>query len=267
MPKSVWKPSRLIRGSVALHLLAVVVVVSVPAYWPWVLATLIANHILLTLLGLWPRSQGLGPNWTRLPAGARARREIALTIDDGPDPEVTPQTLDILDRYQARATFFCVGDKAARHPELCREIVRRGHAVENHSQRHCHSFALWGGKGFRRELETAQQTLTGITGERPLFFRAPAGMRNPLLDRVLAHLDLRLASWSVRAFDTRSGNVERVRERLLSGLVPGAILLLHDGNAARTRDGVPVIVDVLPALLSAAAAARLQPVTLRQALA
>lgn len=251
----------------ALHLVAVAAVASAPAYWPWIVTILLANHTLLTLLGLWPRSQGLGPNWTRLPAPARARREIALTIDDGPDPEVTPHILDILDHYQAKATFFCVGDKAARHPELCREIVRRGHAVENHSQRHCHSFALWGGKGFRRELEMAQHTLTRITGQRPLFFRAPAGMRNPLLDRVLAHLDLRLASWSVRAFDTRSGDVERVRERLLGGLEPGAIVLLHDGNAARTREGVPVIVAVLPALLAAADAAGLQPVTLRQALA
>lgn len=267
MAKRAWRPSGLIRGSMLLHLVAVVALLIWPADWPWVIGGLLANHVLLTLLGLWPRSLGLGANWTRLPAASRLRREIALTIDDGPDPLVTPQTLDILDRYQARATFFCVGDKAADHPELCREIVLRGHAVENHSQRHSHGFALFGSGAFRRELETAQHTLTRITGQRPLFFRAPAGMRNPLLDRVLAHLDLRLASWSVRAYDTRTRDAQRVAARLVNGLKPGAIVLLHDGNAARTEAGVPVILAVLPDLLSAAAAAELRPVTLRQALA
>ena len=189
-----------------------------------------------------------------------------MTIDDGPDAFVTPQVLDLLDRFDARATFFCVGEKAARYPDLCREIVRRGHAVENHSQHHSHFFALMGYSAFMRELQDAQDTLATITGRRPVFFRAPAGLRNPVLDPVLARLGLRLASWSTRGFDTRIGDVERVRKRLLRGLRAGAILLLHDGNAARTRDGVPVILEVLPAVLAAIGAADLRLVTLRQAL-
>ena len=117
-----------------------------------------------------------------------------------------------------------------------------------------------------RELQAAQDTLTAITGQRPLFFRAPAGLRNPFLDPVLARLGLRLASWSARGFDTRIGDAERVKDRLLRGLRAGAILLLHDGNAARTPDGIPVILEVLPAVLAAAEAADLRFVTLRQAL-
>jgi len=116
-----------------------------------------------------------------------------------------------------------------------------------------------------RELQAAQDTLTVITGQRPMFFRAPAGLRNPLLDPVLHRLGLQLVSWSVRGFDTRIGNVERVRIRLLSGLRAGAILLLHDGNAARAPAGIPVILEVLPAVLAAAAAANLHFVTLREA--
>ncbi|OYV42418.1 MAG: polysaccharide deacetylase family protein, partial [Burkholderiales bacterium 21-58-4] len=112
----------------------------------------------------------------------------------------------------------------------------------------------------------AQDTLTAITGQRPLFFRAPAGLRNPLLDPVLARLGLRLASWSARGFDTRIGDAERVKDRLLRGLRTGAILLLHDGNAARTREGIPVILEVLPTVLAAAKAADLRFVTLRLAL-
>ena len=266
MRNSRWQPTLLIRASIVLHLLAVIAVIAEPGQWRWALGAVLANHVVLMLVGLWPRSHWLGPNWTHLPAAATARNEIALTIDDGPDPLVTPQVLDMLDRYTTEATFFCIGEKAARYPDLCREIVRRGHAVENHSQHHRHYFALMGRSGFTRELQTAQDTLTTITGQRPLFFRAPAGLRNPFLDPVLARLGLRLASWSARGFDTRIGDVERVKNRLLRGLRAGAILLLHDGNAARTRDGIPVILEVLPAVLAAASAAKLRFVTLRKTL-
>lgn len=265
MRNSRWRPTLLVRASIVLHLLALIAVIAEPGQWRWALGAVLANHAVLTLAGLWPRSDWLGPNWTQLPAAAIARNEIALTIDDGPDPLVTPQVLDMLDRYAAPATFFCVGEKAARHPDLCREIVRRGHAVENHSQHHSHYFALMGYSGFLRELQAAEDTLATMTGRRSLFFRAPAGLRNPFLDPVLARLGLQLASWSVRGFDTRIGNVERVKHKLLGGLRAGAILLVHDGNAARTSDGIPVILEVLPTVLASAAAAHLRFVTLRQA--
>src|SRR5512141_2015764 len=189
-----WQPSLLIRASMVLHALALIAVIAAPGQWRWALGAVLANHILLALVGLWPRSHWLGSNWARLPAAAAANNSIALTIGDGPDPRVTPQALELLDRHAVRATFFCVGAKAARHPDLCREIVRRGHAVENHSQRHRHDFSLLGRAGIRREVQAAQETLTALTGERPLFFRAPAGLRNPLLVPVLAQLGLQLAS-------------------------------------------------------------------------
>lgn len=262
-----WQPSALIRASLALHGLAGLALIAAPGHWCWALGAVLANHMLLTVLGLWPRSHWLGPNWTRLPAAATARNEIALTIDDGPDPIVTPQVLDLLDRHGAKATFFCVGEKAARHPELCRDIVRRGHAVENHSQHHRHHFSLMGRAGMRREVQAAQDTLSAITGQRPLFFRAPAGLRNPFLDPVLSGLGLQLASWSARGFDTRVGDATRVRDKLLRNMRAGAILLLHDGNAARTPGGTPVILEVMPPVLASAAAAHLRFVTLRHALA
>ncbi len=261
-----WQPTLLIRATLLLHVLALIVLVAEPAQWRRVLGAVLANHLLLMLAGLWPRCHWLGPNWTRLPAAAASRHEIALTIDDGPDPVVTPQVLALLDRYDVRATFFCIGEKAARYPDLCRDIVRRGHTIENHSQHHRHYFAMMNRSGFLRELEAAQTTLTAITGRPPLFFRAPAGLRNPFLDPVLTKLDLRLASWSARGFDTRVNNVARVSRRLLHDLRAGAILLLHDGNAARTPAGTPVILDVLPTVLTAAKTAGLRFVTLTAAL-
>ena len=260
-----WRPSPLVAASLLLHVGALLAWPLRPAWGPALLTLLLVDNLVLTLCGLLPRSRWLGPNLTRLPAAAAARGEIALTIDDGPDPEVTPAVLDLLDRYQARATFFCIGERAQRYPQLCREIVARGHAVENHSHRHRHAFALMGMAGFRRELREAQHTLAAITGQVPAFFRAPAGIRSPLLDPVLPGLGLRLASWTRRGFDTRTADTALLLRRLGDNLRAGDILLLHDGNAARTPAGRPAILEVLPPLLEQAAAAGLRAVTLRTA--
>ncbi|HSI22931.1 MAG TPA: polysaccharide deacetylase family protein [Methylophilaceae bacterium] len=265
MNKHRWRPTAFLSFSIALHLLALLTVVIDLALWPWALAAVAANHMVITLLGLLPRSSGLGANWTHLPQGATQRNEIALTIDDGPDPEVTPQVLELLQRHNVRATFFCIGSKVVQYPELCREIVRHGHAIENHTQHHRHNFSLLGLAGYAREIAAAQESLGRIAGMPPQFFRAPAGLRNPFLQPVLARLGLQLASWTVRGFDTCTHDAAQVRARLSRGVKPGAILLLHDGNAARTVTGDPVILQVLPDLITSAHAAGLRFVTLRDA--
>jgi len=259
------RPSALLRGSVALHLSAVGALLARPRWWPWALSAVVADHLLLTAAGLWPRSRLLGPNWTRLPACAGGPATIAITIDDGPDPEVTPRVLALLEAHGARATFFCIGERVARHPGLAREIVRCGHAIENHSQRHLHRFSLLGPRALAQEIGRAQQSIAATTGEVARFFRAPAGLRNPFLEPVLARANLRLVSWTRRGFDTVSGSPARVLGRLTRHLQSGDILLLHDGHAARTAAGGAVILEVLPLLLAAVTAARLTPITLRAA--
>ncbi|RDK03086.1 polysaccharide deacetylase family protein [Paraburkholderia lacunae] len=236
-----------------------------PSAWPWWLAAIVANHAIFTVAGLLPRTSLLGPNWTRLPAGARNADAIALTIDDGPDPVVTPQVLDLLDAYGVRATFFCIGAKAQRYPALTREIVARGHALENHSQVHVHTFSVTFPGALTREIAAAQRTFEELTGERPMFFRAPAGLRNLFLEPVLQKLDLRLAAWTRRGFDTRERDPQVVAERLLVGLAGRDILLLHDGNAALTLDAKPVILAVLPRVIDAVRRRNLRFVTLREA--
>jgi peptidoglycan/xylan/chitin deacetylase (PgdA/CDA1 family) len=258
-----WRPTPLAALSLLVHGAALIALLASPGHWPWALGAVLANHALLTAIGLWPRSRLLGPNWTRLPADAAARGEFALTIDDGPDPAVTPQVLDLLAAHGVHATFFCIGSNVARYPDLAREIVRRGHAVENHTQHHWWHFALLGVGGLTRELTAAQQTLAQVTGQTPLFFRAPAGLRSPLLDPALCRVGLRLASWSRRGFDTVQRDPDAVLARLLRNLAGGDILMVHDGNAARTAAGTPVILEVLPRMLAAIRAAGLTPVTLR----
>ena len=260
-----WKPSVGIQASVALHAGAAAAAVVQPSLWPWLLAGVIADHLVLTAAGLWPRSSLLGPNLTRLPSGAAPGR-VALTIDDGPDPDITPKVLQLLEQHRTRATFFCIGERIARHDELAREIVARGHAIENHSQRHRHNFSLLGPRGLAAEIAAAQEQIATVTGQRPKFFRAPAGLRNPFLEPVLARQDLRLTSWTRRGFDTVRNDTNQIFGRLTHSLGDGDILLLHDGHAARTQTGVPVILEVLPRLLDSVAAAGLVPVTLRDAL-
>jgi peptidoglycan-N-acetylglucosamine deacetylase len=255
-----------VTASVAWHAGAGVFAIAAPASWPWAVAAVAANHVALTAGGLWPRSRWLGSNWTRLPAHASARGEIAVTIDDGPDPAVTPAVLDLLDAHGAKATFFCIGTEARAHPALCREIVRRGHSVQNHSDRHSHRFSLLGPKAMAREVAAAQASLADITGEAPRFFRAPAGLRNPFLAPILQRLDLQLVSWTRRGFDTVQHEPTGVLARLARDLQAGDILVAHDGNAARAADGRAVLLAVLPGLLARAKALGLVAVTLPAAL-
>jgi peptidoglycan-N-acetylglucosamine deacetylase len=249
------------------HVAVLVALLAVPRWWPVLLAILVVDHLAITATGLWPRSTLQGPNVLELPPASLARREIALTFDDGPDPVVTPQVLEILARHGAKATFFCIGERAARHPDLCRAITAAGHDVENHGQRHPHTASLMGMRGWHAEIDAGQRTLASITGRPPKFYRAVAGLRNPFLDPVLHRLGLRLATWTARGFDTRCRDPRKVVQRLLARTRPGAILLLHDGHTARTPQGVPVSVDALPDLLRELRERQLHPVTLSQAFA
>lgn len=253
-------------GSAALHATALAGTALAPELWPWALGAVAANQAALTVGGLLPRSRLLGPNWTRLPDPSAARGELALTFDDGPDPEVTPRVLEILEQRRARASFFLIGERAVQHPQLVRALAEAGHAVENHTLSHRPDFALFGPRRFRREIGAAQARLAELAGRAPRFFRAPAGLRNPLLQPALAGLGLQLVSWTRRGFDTVNADAGNVLARLTRGLGAGDILLLHDGHAARTGRGTPVVLEVLPRLLDALDAAGLRPVTLRAAL-
>ena len=262
-----WTVPSAIKASALLHAGAALGTLAVPAVWPWALGAVALNHAVITVAGLLPRSSLLGPNLTHLPVAAQARRELALTIDDGPDPEVTPRVLDLVDAAGAQASFFCIGWRARAHPALCREIVSRGHRVENHGDSHSNAFSLFGPRRMRADVAAAQASLSDITGQVPLFFRPTAGLRNPFLEPVLASLDLQLAAWTRRPYDTRDGRPQQVLQRLTRGLGPGDILLMHDGHAALTPEGQPVILATLPLLLDRLKAGSLRAVTLQQAMA
>jgi peptidoglycan/xylan/chitin deacetylase (PgdA/CDA1 family) len=252
-----YRPPPLVLGALALHAAGAAALAAAPRHWRAVAGTLFASHLTLTAASLWPRSPWMGANLLRLPADsstpAGGAREIALTFDDGPDPEVTPRVLDLLDAAGMRASFFVVGRRARAHPDLTAEIARRGHRVENHTDTHPHLFACYTAGALRREVERTQSAVLAATGRRPRLFRAPAGLRNPLLDWVLHRAGLRLVSWTRRGFDAVDRDPAAIARRLLAGLAPGDILLLHDGRATARPAGNPVVLEVLPRLLDALA--------------
>jgi peptidoglycan-N-acetylglucosamine deacetylase len=254
-----WRPGTAIWFSAGFHISALIALLARPQWWLSILTALVLNHVVLALIGLWPRSRLLGANMLRLPDAAANRNEIALTFDDGPDPDVTPKVLDILDSHQAKASFFVIGDKAAAHPELVREIVKRGHSIENHSRKHSHVFGFFAWTALRKDIGAAQDIIAGITGRPPTFFRSPMGIRNPLLDPVIARLGLRYITWTRRGFDTVAHDPAVVLKRLTRDLSAGDILLLHDRRTSGQR---AMVLEVLPALLDRIAAAGLKPVSL-----
>ena len=260
-----WSPKPLVRLALAIDDAALLALLAFPPHWRAILLLVLGNHLLLGSIGMWPRSRLIDRNIVRLPAAARTRGEVSLTFDDGPDPAVTPQVLDLLDRHDAKASFFFPALRAAAHPALVLEVIRRGHSVENHSYRHANSFACYGWSRLRRELQTSQQLIADLAGRAPEFFRAPMGLRSPLLDPVLALTGLRQVSWTRRGYDSVCGVSGKVLQRLTRGLAAGDILLLHDGRAARAPSGEPVVLIVLPELLGQIAQSGLKSVSLPMA--
>ena len=182
------------------------------------------------------------------PEGARG---VALTFDDGPDPETTKEVLDILDRRGVKATFFVIGRKVEEHPDVVKEIIERGHEVGVHGYAHDRLFSLRGAKRVRADLERAIRTLEGITDKRPVLFRPPIGHTNPTIARVADELDLIVVGWTVAARDgIARTKVDDVVARVSRGVRDGAIVVMHDAaeRGGRKPAGVAALGAVLDAI-------------------
>ena len=180
-----------------------------------------------------PRCQLFGRFLTCMP---ESESGVCLTIDDGPDPATTPALLDLLDAYQAKALFFLIGDRAAKHPDLTREILRRGHQIGNHSQTHP-AGTFWTLRPVRmwQEVAGCQQTLTEILGQSPVWFRPPVGHHNLFIGPPLRALGLKMLIWNCRGFDGVEKRVPRILGTIAKDLRPGAVILLHDVTPIATE--------------------------------
>lgn len=160
------------------------------------------------------------------------KRVIALTFDDGPNAQITPQVLDILKEYNAPATFFCIGKHIAAQPDLLQRIATEGHLIGNHSYSHSYFFDFFTASQVRRELEQTNYEIAKIIGKAPRYFRPPYGITNPAIRRALQRNKSIVIGWNVRSLDTITKDSEQVLQRVKNQLQPGSILLFHDTNAA-----------------------------------
>jgi peptidoglycan/xylan/chitin deacetylase (PgdA/CDA1 family) len=154
--------------------------------------------------------------------------EIALTFDDGPHPEFTLKVLSLLNKYNAKATFFCIGKNIEKYPKIIDQIINEGHLLGNHSYSHTYNFGFFTVKKAIEDIEKTQKILKNITNKENKLFRPPFGVTNPNISRTVKELNLQTFGWNIRSYDTIAKNPQKVIQKINSKLKKGSIVLLHD---------------------------------------
>lgn len=173
---------------------------------------------------------------------------VSLTFDDGPDPANTPRILRILGRHEVKATFFVVGQEVNEYPDLVREEFRRGHMVANHGYTHRDLTTLTE-SGVRRELQDTNAAITAAGVPRPNLFRPPYGRTNATVKGVADSLGMTQTQWAVLAGDKKNPppSPTELCNRVVGGVSPGAVVLVHDGGSINTDDALDCIIGRLKA--------------------
>ncbi len=156
-------------------------------------------------------------------------RIVALTFDDGPDEEWTPRVLQVLKEYDIKATFFLIGKKVDKNPDIVNQMINDGHTIGKHSFSHQGRFPIRSQATIIDELSRCSESIYKVTNRRTTLFRPPFGVTNPTIGKVVKRLGYKTIGWSIRSFDTiKYRSREAVCRRVISKLHPGAIILLHD---------------------------------------
>lgn len=198
--------------------------------------------------------------------GPRDRNRVALSFDDGPDPEVTPLVLDALAKHDTRATFFAIGGALAAHPKLARDIAAAGHELGNHSWRHSRLQGFSGVSEQEREIELGAWAIAAVTGgPRPPLYRPPLGLKTPPMARAAYRKRLTIVAWSLHSHDSLVSDPDRIAQRVLARIRPGDIVLMHDGHDLPGRHR-PGAARALPRILRGLREKGLQGVTVSELL-
>lgn len=194
--------------------------------WGWAVVAAVLIGVVWCRTTFDPGCQAFGPVFRTV-----AGDGVLITIDDGPHPHDTPRLLDLLDRHGVKAVFFMIGEKVRAHPELAREVVRRGHEIGNHTMSHPQaSFWAAGPWRTRREIVACQDAIREATGVTPRLFRAPCGHRNLFTHPVAEALGLDVMGWNRRGYDAVEKDANKALARILKELSPGDIVLLHEAT-------------------------------------
>jgi peptidoglycan/xylan/chitin deacetylase (PgdA/CDA1 family) len=173
---------------------------------------------------------------------------VALTFDDGPNPEFTPEVLDILDKYHVKATFFMIGSEMEKYPEIVKEVVARGHVIGNHTYTHPHDIELDTEAQVIRELDQCEQVIERMTGRRTHLFRPPRGLVDSTVFTIAEEEGYRTILWTVSADHHDAPTPKLMAQRVLKHIRPGGIILAHDGRfCTRWKDvaATPMIIEEL----------------------
>ncbi len=173
-----------------------------------------------------PRSQLFGATYIGDGAGSR---QIALTFDDGPNDPHTLRLLEVLDRHQAKATFFMVGRYVNALPRVARAVAEAGHAIGNHTYTHP-NLIFSSPTQIRLQLQECRRALTNAVGEHTTLFRPPHGGRRPDVLRVVRQMGFLPVMWSVSSYDWSAQSPEDIEAKVCPRLRGGDIVLLHDGG-------------------------------------
>lgn len=204
----------------------------------YLLVSLIIIYLSITALG----SYQIKWNYFIKSINAGKSEGISLTFDDGPDPKITKKILDVLELAGAKATFFVIGEKAEKHPDLMNLIISKGHTLGNHSWSHHAGIGLFSKQKLLADFNQCSQKIEELTGEKVSYLRPPFGVTNPRYEYVLKNTGLKSIGWSIRSYDTSEKNEQKLLHRITSQLNPGSIVLLHD-----TKE---ITLAILPALIN-----------------
>jgi peptidoglycan/xylan/chitin deacetylase (PgdA/CDA1 family) len=155
-------------------------------------------------------------------------KAIALTFDDGPDEQVTPQVLDLLDKFHVKAAFFCVGSRILKYPALIERMDKEGHIIGNHSFSHHFFFDLFSVKRIEEELVKTEKLVERIIHRRLHLFRPPYGVTNPTLAKALRRMNYSVIGWTIKSKDTVIRNEQKLYNRLTGKPGNTGIILFHD---------------------------------------
>lgn len=155
------------------------------------------------------------------------RNVVALTFDDGPT-EITPEILNLLEKYNQRATFFCIGKQIEKYSEILKNIVDQGHTIANHTYSHTNKMGFLSQKEVHNEIASTQNIIQQTTGKIPNLFRPPFGVTNPNIARACKENRVEVIGWNVRSLDTVIASEDKILSRILDRFEKGSIILLHD---------------------------------------
>ena len=224
----------------------IIALVDGPQAWWWATTILLLGTLVLLHFVCNVRSSFLVRTLWNAPEATNA---VALTFDDGPDPNYTSRVLDILAKHDVPAAFFVVGHRVRAHPELLLRAHSEGHVIGNHTESHSVFLhcRLW--SKLRKEIADCNAAIQSVIGCLPTLFRPPHGFKNPALADVVRERSMTVVGWQVRGCDAVSSDPKAIEARVVESAEGGGIILLHDGSGLGGTKDRSATLDALPAII------------------